>query len=84
MPPLVPTCLALGLWLETSTQIRTGGVQQTMPQHFSALQERVPAMENHMEAMDKTLERWEPQTWECLRDMVQELCERNGQAKGEA
>jgi hypothetical protein len=25
------------------------------------------------------LRTWDPETWECLREMVQELCEGNGQ-----
>ena len=66
------------------TQAHTAGVQQTLLQHISALQERVHALENHVDALNKTLERWDPNTWECLREMVQEMVQEHGQAEGEA
>ena len=65
------------------TQARTAGVQQTLLQHISTLQGRVRTLENHVDALNKTLERWDPDTWECLREMVQEMVQEHGQAEGE-
>ena len=36
-----------------------------------------------MDALNKTLGPWEPETWECLREIVQELFEGNGQPDAE-
>ena len=65
------------------TQARTAGVQQTLLQHISTLQGRVRTLESHVDALNKTLERWDPDTWECLREMVQEMVQEHGQAEGE-
>ena len=65
------------------TQASNTGVQQTLLQHISTLQGRVRTLENHVDALNKTLERWDPDTWECLREMVQEMVQEQDQAEGE-
>ena len=65
------------------TQARTAGVQQTLLQHISTLQGRVRTLEDHVDALNKTLESWDPDTWECLRDMVQEMVQEQGHREGE-
>ena len=65
------------------TQARTAGVQQRLLQHISTLQGRVRTLESHVDALNKTLERWDPDTWECLREMVQEMVQEQGQAEEE-
>ena len=65
------------------TQLRTAAILQTLLQHISALQARVRALEYHVDALNKTLGPWEPETWECLREIVQELFEGNGQPDAE-
>ena len=65
------------------TQARTAGVQQTLLQHISTLQGRVRTLESHVDALNKTLERWDPATWECLREMVQEMVQEHGHTEGE-
>jgi archaellum component FlaC len=54
-------------------------IDETLLHHVNALQARVRALENHVEVLTKSLRTWDPETWECLREMVQELCEGNGQ-----
>jgi hypothetical protein len=66
-----------------ATQLRPAGVQQGQLQHISTLQARVHALENHVDALNKSLGRWDPETWECLREMFQELCEGNSPTEGE-
>ena len=65
------------------TQANTAGVQQTLLQHISTLQGRVRTLENHVDALNKTLERWDPDTWECLREMVQEMVQEHVHTDGE-
>ena len=61
----------------------SAAVPQTLLHHINALQARVHALETHVDALNQTLERWDPDIWECLREMVQELCNGNGQAEGD-
>ena len=65
------------------TQASTPGVQQTLLQHISTLQGRVRTLESHVDALNKTLESWDPDTWECLREMVQEMVQERGHTDGE-
>ena len=65
------------------THANTPGVQQTLLQHISTLQGRVRTLGSHVDALNKTLERWDPDTWECLREMVQEMVQEQGQAEEE-
>jgi hypothetical protein len=65
-----------------TTQSRTTSLNPTLLHHVNALQARVHALENHVEVLTKSLRTWDPETWECLREMVQELCEGNAQPEG--
>ena len=65
------------------THANTLGVQQTLLQHISTLQGRVRTLESHVDALNKTLERWDPDTWVCLREMVQEMVQEQGHREGE-
>ena len=60
------------------TQYRTTGVQETLLQHTSTLLARAHVLEEHVDALNKSLERWDTNTWDFLSDMVQELREESG------
>ena len=63
------------------TQLRTAAILQTLLQHISALQARIRALENHVDALNKTLGPWDTAT--CSRETVKELFEGNGQPDAE-
>ena len=60
------------------TRYRTSGVQETLLQHTSTLLVRAHVLEEHVDTLNKSLERWDPNTWDFLSEMVQELHEGSG------
>lgn len=48
-------------------------------QRLNALEAKVQAMASDVETFKQFIERWDPETWECLKEMIQELCEENAQ-----
>jgi hypothetical protein len=48
-------------------------------QRINALEAKVQAMASDVETFKQFIERWDPETWECLKEMIQELCEENAQ-----
>ena len=60
------------------TWYRTTDIQQTLLQHTSTLLARAHVLEEQVDALNKSLERWDPNTWDFLSDMVQTLREESG------